>query len=40
MEDEMESIFDDLKEGTLTMQAGGGVGYDFSTLRPDGGAAR
>ena len=28
------SIFDSLKEGALTMQQGGGVGYDFSTLRP------
>lgn len=39
MEDDMENIFDGLKEGALTMQAGGGVGYDFSTLRPDGNAA-
>ncbi len=30
----LESIFDSLKEGALTMQQGGGVGYDFSTLRP------
>ena len=30
----LESIFDGLKEGALTMQQGGGVGYDFSTLRP------
>ncbi len=30
------SIFDNLKEGALTMQQGGGVGYDFSTLRPAG----
>lgn len=34
IEDDMESIFDRLKEGALTMQAGGGTGYDFSTLRP------
>jgi ribonucleoside-diphosphate reductase alpha chain len=34
IEDDMESIFEALKEGALTMQAGGGVGYDFSTLRP------
>jgi ribonucleoside-diphosphate reductase alpha chain len=40
MEDDMENIFDSLKEGALTMQAGGGVGYDFSTLRPNGSAAR
>jgi len=34
--DSMEGIFDALKEGALTMQKGGGVGYDFSTLRPAG----
>lgn len=34
--DSMEGIFDALKEGALTMQQGGGVGYDFSTLRPRG----
>jgi ribonucleoside-diphosphate reductase alpha chain len=39
LEDSMESIFDGLKEGALTMQAGGGVGYDFSTLRPSGSQA-
>ena len=32
----MDGIFDGLKEGALTMQQGGGVGYDFSTLRPCG----
>jgi len=36
IEDSMESIFESLKEGALTMQQGGGVGYDFSTLRPRG----
>ncbi|UCC56808.1 MAG: adenosylcobalamin-dependent ribonucleoside-diphosphate reductase [Gammaproteobacteria bacterium] len=40
IEDDMESIFEALKEGALTMQAGGGVGYDFSTLRPVGSVAR
>jgi ribonucleoside-diphosphate reductase alpha chain len=40
IEDDMESIFEALKEGALTMQAGGGVGYDFSTLRPGGSVAR
>ena len=34
--DSMEGIFDNLKEAALTMQAGGGIGYDFSTLRPKG----
>jgi ribonucleoside-diphosphate reductase alpha chain len=38
--DDMAGIFDGLKEGALTMQAGGGVGYDFSTLRPRGWPAR
>jgi ribonucleoside-diphosphate reductase alpha chain len=40
IEDSMDSIFDNLKEGALTMQQGGGVGYDFSTLRPRGTPAR
>ncbi|AAZ96011.1 ribonucleoside-diphosphate reductase alpha chain [Thiobacillus denitrificans ATCC 25259] len=34
--DDIEDIFEALKEGALTMQHGGGVGYDFSTLRPAG----
>ena len=34
-----QAIFEALKEGALTLQAGGGVGYDFSTLRPAGSAA-
>jgi ribonucleoside-diphosphate reductase alpha chain len=37
--DDMESIFNALKEGAITMQQGGGVGYDFSTLRPAGSRA-
>ncbi len=34
--DDLVNIFEALKEGALTMQQGGGVGYDFSTLRPAG----
>ncbi|MGE4612015.1 MAG: adenosylcobalamin-dependent ribonucleoside-diphosphate reductase [Paracoccaceae bacterium] len=34
--DSMGGIFDSLKEAALTMQQGGGIGYDFSTLRPKG----
>src|SRR3989338_2849292 len=40
IEDSMDGIFDGLKEGALTMQQGGGVGYDFSTLRPSGSQAK
>jgi ribonucleoside-diphosphate reductase alpha chain len=40
IEDSMEGIFQALKEGALTMQLGGGIGYDFSTLRPRGSRAR
>jgi ribonucleoside-diphosphate reductase alpha chain len=34
--DDMAGIFENLKEAALTMQQGGGIGYDFSTLRPKG----
>jgi ribonucleoside-diphosphate reductase alpha chain len=34
--DSLDGIFDMLKEAALTMQQGGGIGYDFSTLRPEG----
>ena len=36
IEDDMSAIFEHLKEAALTMQQGGGIGYDFSTLRPKG----
>ncbi|MEA1942472.1 MAG: adenosylcobalamin-dependent ribonucleoside-diphosphate reductase [Pseudomonadota bacterium] len=34
--DSLAGIFDMLKEAALTMQQGGGIGYDFSTIRPKG----
>ena len=34
--DDMAGIFEQLKEAAITMQQGGGIGYDFSTLRPKG----
>jgi ribonucleoside-diphosphate reductase alpha chain len=40
IDDSLDGIFDALKEGALTMQQGGGVGYDFSTLRPRGSVAK
>jgi ribonucleoside-diphosphate reductase alpha chain len=36
IEDDLTSIFDNVKEAALTMQRGGGIGHDFSTLRPAG----
>ena len=38
--DNMGGIFEHLKEAALTMQQGGGIGYDFSTLRPKGAPVR
>ncbi len=38
--DDMSGIFEQLKEAALTMQQGGGIGYDFSTLRPKGAPVR
>ena len=34
--DDLGSIFAHLREAALTMQQGGGIGYDFSSLRPRG----
>lgn len=40
VEDSMPGIFRALQEGALTMQEGGGIGVDFSTLRPRGTPAK
>lgn len=34
--DSMSGIFAHLREAALTLQQGGGIGYDFSTIRPKG----
>lgn len=34
--DSLDGIFDTIKLGALTHQRGGGIGYDFSQLRPKG----
>lgn len=40
IEDSLHGIFTALKEGALTLQQGGGVGFDFSVLRPEGELAK
>jgi ribonucleoside-diphosphate reductase alpha chain len=40
IDDDLASIFDNLKDAALTMQQGGGIGQDFSTLRPAGALVR
>lgn len=36
IQDSLEDIFDKVKLGAMTHQKGGGIGYDFSQLRPKG----
>lgn len=38
--DTLDGIFEHLREAALTMQQGGGVGMDFSTIRPCGALVR
>ena len=36
IEDSITGIFDTVKEAALTQKQGGGVGFDFSSIRPEG----
>jgi ribonucleoside-diphosphate reductase alpha chain len=38
--DDMGSIMDELKNSAMTLRTGGGCGWDFSTLRPEGDPVR
>ncbi len=40
IDDDLGAIFENVKQAALTMQAGGGIGQDFSTLRPRGASVR
>ena len=40
IDDDLGAIFESTKQAALTMQAGGGIGHDFSTLRPRGANVR
>jgi ribonucleoside-diphosphate reductase alpha chain len=40
IDDSIPGIFRALQDGAVTMQQGGGIGYDFSTLRPRGARAK
>lgn len=36
IDDDLNAIFSEVRDAALTMQQGGGIGHDFSTLRPKG----
>ncbi len=38
--DSLDSIFETVKESAMTQKQGGGVGFDFSSLRPEGSLIR
>ena len=40
IDDSIESIYDAIKYGAIVQQTGGGTGYSFSRLRPDGDIVR
>ena len=40
IEDDLGAIFEQVREAAITMQKGGGIGHDFSTLRPRGAPVR
>jgi ribonucleoside-diphosphate reductase alpha chain len=40
IEDDLSSIFENVRQAALTMQQGGGIGHDFSTLRPKGASVK
>ncbi len=40
LKDDLSAIFTGVRDGALTMQQGGGIGQDFSTLRPRGAMVR
>ena len=40
IDDDLSAIFEQVRQAALTMQAGGGIGHDFSTLRPRGALVR